>query len=137
MSPHPGPLHLVQSSRLRQLFPESQVLDRAGLPGPTPGGPAGNPFAHSLHQVFGIGHYENSQAVSFAGEQSQGRCRAEQCHPIVGGMRRVDVEVPPLDLLAAPGLDESAGSTRILPLPAIAQAALVQVNHRDAAHSIT
>jgi hypothetical protein len=49
----------------------------------------------------------------------------------------MDIEVSPLNPFAAPGLDEAAGPARVLPLPTIAQTTLVEVNHRDVAHSIT
>jgi hypothetical protein len=52
----------------------------------------------------------------------------------VGAM---EVEVPSLHLAPASDLNEPARPTWILPLPAVPQAALVQVHDRDAAHSIT
>jgi hypothetical protein len=52
-------------------------------------------------------------------------------------MGRIKIEVPPLHLPPNADLDKTTCSPWILSFPAVPQTALVQMDHRYAAHSIT
>jgi hypothetical protein len=72
------------------------------------------------------------------GKELQGRRGAGEGHPVIGGRGRADVHIPPLNAAApAPGLDEPAAAARVLALAAVAQAALVEVQHGYVAHPTT
>ena len=100
--------------------------------------PARDPFAHALHEVLRVGHDQHPEPGALLRQELQRRDGAGQRHPVVGGGRGADVEVPPLDpAVAAPRLDQPAAAARVLALAAVAEAALVEVQDRDAAHPTT
>src|SRR5688572_13992515 len=137
VSPYPGPLHVMAPSGAHQGLPQRKVLDGAGGAGPASGLPARSPEPHAFDQILRVRDHQDSQPCTLRAEKLERRRGTDQGHAIVRGSAGRAVEVPALDAGAGPGFNQAPVSTLILSLSSIAQAALVQVHHRDTAHSMT
>ena len=133
MTSKPGPLHVVLRLRRPQALPELQVLDRAALPGPAPRSPGVHPLADTPHQVLGVGDHQRLEPRALPAQDLERPGRPHERHPVVGRGGLVQVEVAPLDSATRTraDFDEPGAASRVLSLPTVAQAALVQMQHGD------
>ena len=129
--PHPGELRLVVRERLPERLPEREVLDRATLARPAAALPSRRPLADPLHEVLGIGDDHEPEAIPLLPEELHRRDRPRQRHPIVGGGRGVQEEIPPLDATRGPGLDEAARTAGAVPGLAVAEARFIEMQDGD------
>jgi hypothetical protein len=91
----------------------------------------------AFHQVLGIGYHEYPHSVSLAGQKTQSSDTPSQGHLIVRGAGGMKIKISTLNPLAGSDFDQPTPSTTILPFASVAQAALIQMDKGDAAHSMT